>query len=91
MKGEFMNRKQIGMGFKILYLKITLPIRYYRSLKLIRECVTNIREASVAMEHSFKTINTKLSFKRSVETITELSSFHRRIERALTFLKNVGL
>ena len=86
-----MNRKQIEKALKIIYLKITLPIRFYRSFKLIRECVMNIREASTSMEYSFKTINTKLSFKRSVETITELSGFHRKIEKALTFLKKVGL
>ena len=86
-----MNRKQIGRGLKIIYLKITLPIRFYRSVGLIRECVMTIREASTAMEYSFKTINTKLSFKRSVETITELSHFHKKIEKALAFLKMVGL
>ena len=89
-----MNRKQIGRGLRIIYLKITLPIRfyrYYRSVRLIRECVMTIREASTAMEYSFKTINTKLSFKRSVETITELSHFHKKIERALAFLKGIGL
>jgi hypothetical protein len=86
-----MNHKQIEKALKIIYRKITLPIKYYRSLRLIRECVTSIREASVAMEYSFKTINTKLSFKRSVETITELSHFHKQIERALAFLKMVGL
>jgi len=86
-----MNRKQIGRGLKIIYLKITLPIRFYRSVRLIRECVMTIREASTAMEYSFKTINTKLSFKRSVETITELSHFHKKIEKALAFLKIVGL
>jgi len=86
-----MNRKQIGRGLKIIYLKITLPIKFYRSVRLIRECVMTIREASTAMEYSFKTINTKLSFKRAVETITELSHFHKKIERALAFLKRVGL
>jgi len=86
-----MNRKQIGRGLKIIYLKITLPIRFYRSVRLIRECVMTIREASTAMEYSFKKINTKLSFKRAVETITELSHFHKKIERALAFLKGIGL
>lgn len=86
-----MNRKQIGRGLKIIYLKAMLPIRFYRSVRLIRECVMTIREASTAMEYSFKTINTKLSFKRSVETITELSHFHKKIEKALAFLKMVGL
>jgi hypothetical protein len=86
-----MNRKQIGRGLKIIYLKITLPIKFYRSVGLIREYIASIREASTAMEYSFKTINTKLSFKRSVETITELSHFHKKIEKALAFLKIVGL
>ena len=86
-----MNRKQIEKALKIIYLKITLPIRYYRSLRLIRECVASIREASVAMQHSFLRIDSKLSFKKSVETITELSHFHKQIERALAFLKMVGL
>jgi hypothetical protein len=43
------------------------------------------------MEYSFKTINTKLCLKRSVETITELSHCHKKIERALNFLKGIGL
>lgn len=86
-----MNRKQFGKALKIIYLKITLPIRFYHSVRLIRECVMTIREASTAMEYSFKTINTKLSLKRAVETIIELSHFHKKIERALNFLKGVGL
>ena len=86
-----MNRKQFGKALKIIYLKITLPIRFYRSVGLIREYIASIREASTAMEYSFKTINTKLSFKRAVQTITELSHFHKKIERALAFLKGIGL
>jgi len=86
-----MNRKRIGRGLKIIYLKVTLPIRFYRSVGLIRECVASIREASMAMEYSFKKINTKLSFKKSVETITELSHFHKKIEKSLVLLRRMGL
>jgi len=86
-----MNCKQISMGLRIIYLKITLPIRFYRSVGLIREHVASIREASVAMQYSFKKIDTKLSFKRSVETITDLSHFHKEIERALALLRRIGL
>jgi len=86
-----MNHKQIWRGLKIIYLKVTLPIRFYRSVGSIREHVASIREASTAMQYSFKTIDTKLSFKRSVETITELSRFHKKIEKALGLLKKVGL
>lgn len=86
-----MNRKQIGKGLKIIYLKVSLPIRFYRSVGSIRECVASIREASTAMQYSFKEIDTKLSFKRSVETITELSHFHKKIEKALVLLRKVGL
>jgi len=88
---KLMNRKQLGKALKIIYLKITFPFKFYRSLGLIYECIASIREASTAMEYSFKTINTKLSFKRLVETITELSHFHKEIEKALAFLKMVGL
>ena len=90
-KRELMNSKQSWKALKIIYLKITFPIKFYRSFGLICECIMSIREASTAMEYSFKTINTKLSFKRSVETITELSRFHKKIEKALAFLKIVGL
>jgi hypothetical protein len=86
-----MNRKQIGRGLRIIYLKITLPIRFYRSVGLIREHVASIREASVAMQYSFRKIDTKLSLRRSVKTITELSHFHKEIEKALTLLKKAGL
>jgi hypothetical protein len=86
-----MNHKQIWRGMKIVYLKVSLPIRFYRSVGLIRECVANVREASTAMQYSFKKIDTKLSFKRSVETITDLSHFHKEIEKALVILKKVGL
>lgn len=86
-----MNCKQIGRGLKIIYLKVSLPIRFYRSVGLIRECIASVRESSVAMQYSFRKIDTKLSFKRSVETITELSHFHKEIEKALVLLKRVGL
>lgn len=86
-----MNRKQIGRGLKIIYLKVTLPIRFYHSVGSIRDHVASIREASTAMQYSFKKIDTKLSLKKSVETITDLSHFHKEIEKALGFLGKVGL
>lgn len=86
-----MDCRQIGRGLKIIYLKIILPMRFYRSVGSIRESIANIREASTAMRYSFKKIDTKLSFRRSVETITDLSHFHKEIEEALGFLKKVGL
>jgi hypothetical protein len=81
----------MGRGLKIIYLKVTLPIRFYRSVGSIRECVASIRNASMAMQYSFREIDTKLSFKRSVETITDLSHFHKEIEKALAVLKKAGL
>lgn len=86
-----MNHRQMGRGLKIIYLKVTLPIRFYRSVGSIRECVASIRNASMAMQYSFREIDTKLSFKRSVETITDLSHFHKEIEKALAVLKKAGL
>lgn len=86
-----MTNGQIRRGFKIIWLKITLPIRFYNSLRLVRESVSHIRESSAAMQYSFRQIDTKLSLKRSVETLTDLSHFHKEIEKALSSLKGIGL
>lgn len=86
-----MTNGQIRRGFEIIWLKITLPIRFYNSLRLVRESVSHIRESSMAMQYSFRQIDTKLSLKRSVETLTDLSHFHKEIEKALSSLKGIGL
>jgi len=57
-------------------------------LRLVRECVEQIRQASSCMEGVFRRL-----VKRHItigEALKEFSSLHKRIELALRFLRKAG-